>query len=120
MANQPVLLIRLTGEENVSVINESVSWTPKDKYEASYVMKTGDTAKTIDYSGVETVRTMIFIGTGAFKVAITASGSTVTHETQDVFILSPSAAFRAAITAIAISTLSATDITIQVRIYGEE
>lgn len=121
MANQPVLLLRLTGEENVQSLNESVSWTPGDKMESTIILNSTDGAKTIDYSLVSSVRTMIFSGNGNFTVTFTVGSSptdVIAFETRDLFVLSPSAAFVATINSITISTTSTTDITIEARIYG--
>jgi hypothetical protein len=120
MASTPVFNIRLTGEENVTILNENVTWTPIDKYEATLTMKVGDAPKTIDYSVVEKVRLMVFYGAGSFIVTETVGTEVIAHEVQDVFVLTPTVAYRNSITSITVSTTSTSDIEIQCRVYGED
>lgn len=118
MANLNQLNLKILGEESVTLMNQTISWTPKDKIENTYVISSLDIAKSIDYSGLSTVRNMTFYGTGNYIVSITASGSTIDYETQDFFVMSPSEAMMATITDISISTTASSSITVSARIYG--
>lgn len=116
----PVLNIRLTGEENVSVFSESITWTPQSKLELTLAISSASGSKTIDYSTIETVKTMLFYGSGAYTVTVTVGSDSIAFESNDFFVFSPSEVFRATITSIAISTTSTSTIEVQCRVYGEE
>jgi hypothetical protein len=123
-ATVPILTVKLIGEENLTVMNSSISWTPTDKTENKITLNSADGSKTIDYSVVSKVRTMVFFGTGNYKISITTQigtdpTNTIIFESQDFFIFSPTPVMAATITAISLSTTSTTDILIEARVYGE-
>ena len=119
-ASDPVLQVKLTGEENVTQLNQSETWSLSEKVELDYSLTASDGEQTLDYSHIDTVRTIVIYGTGDYYINVTVGSNTeIAFESQDFFVLSPSAAFAATITAITISTDESVAITVKVRIYGE-
>jgi hypothetical protein len=120
MATTPKLNVKLLGEEQMTLLDKTITWTPSDKLETTLVINSADGSKAISITNIETVKTMVFYGTGSYKVSITVDTNTIDFETQDFFIFSPTAVFRSTIDAISVSTASSSDIEIQVRVYGGE
>jgi len=122
MANLNQLNLKLLGEESITLLNKTIAWTPKDKIENTYVMSSITAPKSIDFSSISSMRTMVFSGSGNYIVSITtgvsATAQTIEHETSDLFVFSPTTAMMADITNITISTTSSSSVTIEVKLYG--
>jgi hypothetical protein len=124
MAAGPQLNVHLIGEESTTLLNQTISWVPTTKVEASYLISSASSAQTVSYANVPNanIKTIIFVGdmTAPYKVNITASAQTISFETNDFFIFSPTPVFAATITAITLTTTSTNAMTIMANIYGQQ
>lgn len=121
----PTIRTQLTGD-NITVADRSTSFTLGEKLENIYYLKSADGTLSIDISKINNLKSMLFYSLANFTISITVDIGTV--ETPNVvvvpitttgnFRLDPDAAFLAKISAISISTVSTTDITVYVNVYG--
>lgn len=117
--NTPTIRTVITGDE-MSTRDISETFTLAEKLEAQYILDSEDSAVTIDSSFIDNVKTILFNSTGTYIVTVTMLDvNVVPFEVSGVFKFNPTAAFRALIDTISVSTNSTTSTTVNVAIYGE-
>ena len=114
-----ILERRITGYGSVTALNATTSWTYSDKLEVDFVGNSSDGARTIDLTNINDIVFMSFESDSAFTLTITAGGNTIAFGVNDIFEFSPTDVFEATITSLTVTSLSASDTTISVRLYGE-
>jgi len=116
----PKLLVKLTGEQNVTKINKEITWTLTSKLEQNLVLNNADTAVRITLADIGTdVRLVVFESTAAFTVTVSKDSEIMDFEVQDLFIFTPSDSFTDGFSYFEITTDSSSDQTINVNIFGE-
>jgi hypothetical protein len=104
--------------DNITSLDQSTSFVLSEKLEASRLIKSTDGEVVLDYSFINTVQTIYFYSAGTYKVTLTVGPTILPIEVTGAFRLDPTAAFRTSLTSVSISTSSATDILVDIRIYG--
>lgn len=114
----PTLRTVISGD-NLTGLDTSETFTLNEKFESQYVLKSTDSAVTIDTSYIDTIKTFIFNSTGEYTITITITGGiTIPFVVSGLFKFNPSATFRSSITSMTLSTTSVDNITINAYIYG--
>jgi hypothetical protein len=121
----PTIRTQLTGD-NITNADRSTSFTLGEKLENIYYLKASDVALTIDISKINNLKSMLFYSVSNFTLSITIDiGTTETPNvviipftTTGNFRLDPDSTFISKVSSISLSTISTTDITIYVNIYG--
>lgn len=114
----PTLTLSLVGDTYVTQLSKQKTWTPGAKIEQNYVISDTDGNQVIDLSLVDSIQSIVFVSSSAFKVSITAGGQQIVFAVSGFFVFDPTSTFLGTVTELAISTDSTTDITVQVRVYG--
>lgn len=127
MAVQTLPTIRtiITGD-NITGFDKSTTFTLAEKLENIYYVKASDGNLVIDFSKINNVKSMLFYSTSNFTLNLTIDIGTVETPDEVVipltltgnFRLDPDSALLAKIKTISIATISTTDITVYVNIYG--
>jgi len=119
----PTFRIVISGSD-VTSLDESNSFTLENKIETSYTIVDTDGNKTLDFSNIENMKTILFDGSGAFNVTVTVGGGanviTFPCDGSIPMILPITQTFMGTVDSITISTASTEDVQVSVRAYGEE
>jgi|WetSurMetagenome_2_1015567.scaffolds.fasta_scaffold579591_2 hypothetical protein len=119
MSTSPQMNVRLIGEELITTFNETITWTPVSKLENTLVINSGSGSKTVDLTNISNLRLITFFGDGNYQITITVGYDVLTFESRDFFIFSPTTTYGPTITSIAISTTSSSNVSVEIRCYGE-
>lgn len=127
MAVQTLPTIRtIISGDNITGFDKSTTFALAEKLENIYYVKALDGNLVIDFSKINNVKSMLFYSTSNFTLNLTVDIGTVEVPNEIVvpltitgnFRLDPDSALLAKIKAISIATISTTDITVYVNIYG--
>lgn len=127
MAVQALPTIRtVISGDNITGFDKSTTFTLAEKLENIYYIKSTDGNLVVDFSKINNVKSILFYSTSSFTLNLTIDiGTTETPNEVVVpltltgnFRLDPDSALLAKIKALSIATISTTDITIYVNIYG--
>jgi hypothetical protein len=107
----------ISGDEITSLLLNN-QFELGEKLEAIRYIKSTDGEQSIDFSYINFIKTIMFQSEGAFTLKLVfADASQIVLPILGMFRLDPGV-FTSALSSIVISTVSTTDITINIRIYG--
>ena len=119
----PSIQVKIAGDNVTALDTGSVAWTLENKIEKTYSLSSSDGQTTLDLSNVENIVSLIFTGTGNYKVEFSiGSGTNIidfTVSSTHPFVFPTTQTFIDTLDSIKISTDSTSDITISVRVFGE-
>ena len=119
-AVSPTFLIKLTGDQNVTKINKTISWTLTSKEEKTLVVNVSDPPVRFTLADIGTnIRLVVFESTASFTVTVSKDSELMDFEVQDIFIMSPSDIFTATFDYFEITTDSSSDQTIHCNLLGD-
>jgi len=104
--------------DKITSLDQSTSFILSEKLEASRMIKSTDGEVILDYSFIDTVKTIYLYSTGTYKITLTVGSTILPIEVTGAFRLDPTTTFRDSINSVSISTSSTTDILVDIRIYG--
>lgn len=104
--------------DKITSLDQSTSFILSEKLEASRMIKSTDGEVILDYSFIDTVKTIYLYSTGTYKITLTVGSTILPIEVTGAFRLDPTTTFRNSINSVSISTSSTTDILVDIRIYG--
>ena len=117
--NTPTIRTVITGDD-MSSKDISETFTLAEKLEAQYILDADHAPVVLDESFIDNLKTIIFSSTGTYTITFTMlDANVVPFEVSGVFKFNPTAAFRALVDNISISTASTANITVNVSAYGE-
>ncbi len=116
----PILTLSIAGDGLVNALSEDVSWNNGEQIEEIIKINAADGETTVDLTKFDDddVKLMVFTSDDWFTVKINVGGQIIEQVTKK-YLLEPSAAFVASITALTLLTTNTSKITINSRIYGE-
>lgn len=120
MAIQNIPTIRtIVSGDGISSKDISETFALAEKLEAQYILDADHDPVVLVESFIDNLKTIIFNSIGTYTVTITMLDSNVVpFEVSGVFKFNPTAAFRASIDTISVSTTSTSSITVNVSAYG--
>ena len=121
----PTIRTTISGD-NISAFDKSTTFTLAEKLENIYYVKASDGNLAIDFSKINNVKSILLYSTSNFTLNATIDIGTAETPNEVVipftvtgnFRLDPDSAFLAKLKSISIATISTTDITVYVNIYG--
>lgn len=114
----PTIRTQISGD-GLTLLDQSDQFSLAEKLETVRYIKNTDGKVAIDFSFIDTVKTLFLQSTGTYIVEITTTAANVIpFEITGVFRLDFTPAFRATLSSITIETDSTTNITVNTRIYG--
>jgi len=117
--NIPTIRTVIAGDD-ISSKDISETFTLAEKLEAQYILDADHAPVVLDESFIDNLKTIIFSSTGTYTITFTMlDANVVPFEVSGVFKFNPTAAFRALVDNISISTASTANITVNVSAYGE-
>lgn len=115
----PELLIKLTGDQNITKIYDSFTWTLTSKLEQDLVINTADPPVRFTLADIGTsLRLVVFKSASPFTVTISKDSEIVDLEVRDFLILTPSESFTDNFDFFEVTTEETSDINVEIRIYG--
>ena len=119
----PTFRIIISGSD-ITGLDETNTFTLENKVETSYTIVDTDGNKTLDFSNIENMKSIIFDGSGIFDVTITVGGGaniiSFPCDGSIPMVLPVTQTFMSTVDSITISTTSTTDVQVSVRAYGED
>ena len=117
--NTPTIRTVITGDD-ISSKDISETFTLAEKLEAQYILDALHVPVVLDESFIDNLKTIIFSSIGTYTITFTMlDANVVPFEVSGVFKFNPTAAFRALVDTITISTASTANITVNVSAYGQ-
>lgn len=107
----------LTGDLSETI--NSITWEGSEQLEQVISINSNSAEKTIDLTAVSDIKLIyIYSNDGFFNTKITIDTNIITFN-NDFFILTPSSTFLSTIDSLKISTVSTTNISVYINVYGE-